>query len=82
MERKQNIDEIIKSNNKTETIKDDVIYRCLHQIFRPKENLGILINGVGNCYICKYDLEENKKCKGYQEISICTYIFKKKLNER
>lgn len=44
--------------------------KCIHQIFRPnRPNKDYKIEGWGNCLICKKN-EENKKCKGFQEITI------------
>jgi len=31
---------------------------------------NIIIEGFGNCENCKYDQNNNKKCKGYQSAEI------------
>jgi len=51
--------------------------KCLFQHIRPSnDKINIKIPGFGNCNTCKYDLTNNKKCKGYQEIEICLNIIK------
>ena len=55
----------------------DSLERCINQIFRPKSDIGIIIEGAGNCYTCRYDSSNNKKCKHYYPIKIMTYTVQK-----
>uniref|UniRef100_A0A6M3LQ98 Uncharacterized protein n=1 Tax=viral metagenome TaxID=1070528 RepID=A0A6M3LQ98_9ZZZZ len=54
----------------------EVITRCLHQVIRPPPS-NIIIDGVGVCYLCKYDTEKNKLCKRYYPIKFIIYDIKK-----
>ena len=42
---------------------------CLHQLLRPTGNLGISVEGVGDCSKCLPD-EDNANCKKYYPIAI------------
>ena len=48
-----------------------MIKQCLHSKKgqEPKE-LGIKAEGVGDCYTCEYNPEENKNCKKFYEITV------------
>lgn len=44
--------------------------RCLHQFIRPDRRNLEKHGYIGECYDCKNDEEENKKCKKYTPINI------------
>jgi hypothetical protein len=43
---------------------------CLHQAFRPERKNLSNPPGVGECFDCEYNPEENKNCKKYVSINI------------
>lgn len=50
---------------------DYTIERCLNQVFRPKHHFPFLNHaGKGNCTICSYDPDNNRRCTSYSPISV------------
>jgi hypothetical protein len=52
-------------------------YVCIHQIFKPKYQSKILMEGSGDCSICKKS-PDNLKCSRYFGINIGTFEVKEK----
>lgn len=44
--------------------------RCLHQIHRCEGHNPSRPYNIGDCYICEYDEENNKKCGKYTPIKM------------
>ena len=40
----------------------DLEHRCIYQLCQPVDRTSL---GWGNCKECKFDLNNNKKCRGY-----------------
>jgi len=49
---------------------------CLHQLFRPNIINNMKKEGYGECYTCKYDLNNNIHCKGYNPIKVILFEVK------
>ncbi len=74
MERKQKS----TKNNVQPIINHNSIDLCLNQVFRPKEDVGKIAEGTGNCYTCKPEPINNQKCKNYTKISLYSYGVKER----
>jgi hypothetical protein len=46
---------------------------CLHQFIRPKRRYIDVPPDCGECFVCKLDIEENKKCKNFSEINVVIF---------
>jgi len=55
-----------------QTIQNLKIKPCIHQIFKPKYQSKILLDGVGDCSICKQSTD-NFNCRRYFGINMSTF---------
>jgi len=52
--------------------------QCLHNKKgeSPRPGGSMKYKGEGNCYICCYDKEKNKKCRRFYPITVCEVVVK------
>jgi len=48
---------------------EEIVKKCLHQVFKPKYEVYVTLDNIGNCSKCVYD-EDNKYCDRFVPITL------------